>query len=235
MGGASVPASGHVGAGGTFSGLWAVEASRWGDEEIYTGKQKPGEWIWVWLSQNLNSCRRAWVLKCLGCLSKGFNLNLIRKKELLMAFGTALMELSAGNSPHPPGWRRVWGFQTQAHSQQQVGRLRKGGLGVGKSVRLYSMNAGDGSSSLPHFGLLLSLKLIFVASVKVKVAQSCPTLWPHGLYSPWNSPGQNTGVGSLSLLQGIFPTQGSNPGLAHCRQILYYQLIHSEAQEHWSG
>ena len=36
------------------------------------------------------------------------------------------------------------------------------------------------------------------------------SLWPHGpLYSPWNSPGQNTGVGSLSLLQGIFPTQGS--------------------------
>ena len=40
-----------------------------------------------------------------------------------------------------------------------------------------------------------------------------------------NSPGQNTGVGSLSLLQGIFPTQGSNPGLPHCRWILY-QLSH---------
>ena len=51
------------------------------------------------------------------------------------------------------------------------------------------------------------------------------SLRPHGLYSPWNSPGQNTGVGSLSLLQGIFPTQGSNPGLPHCRQILY-QLSH---------
>ena len=37
-----------------------------------------------------------------------------------------------------------------------------------------------------------------------------------------NSPGQNTGVGSLFLLQGIFPTQGSNPGLPHCRQILYH-------------
>ena len=36
------------------------------------------------------------------------------------------------------------------------------------------------------------------------------SLWPHGLYSPWNSPGQNTGVGSLSLLQGIFPAQESN-------------------------
>ena len=48
---------------------------------------------------------------------------------------------------------------------------------------------------------------------------------PHGLYSPWNSPGQNTGAGSLSLLQGIFPTQGLNPGLLHCRWILY-QLSH---------
>ena len=50
-------------------------------------------------------------------------------------------------------------------------------------------------------------------------------LQPQGLYSPWNSPGQNTGVGCHSLLQGIFPTQGLNPGLPHCRQILY-QLSH---------
>ena len=47
------------------------------------------------------------------------------------------------------------------------------------------------------------------------------SLRPHGLYSPWNSPAQNTGVGSLSLLQGIFPIQGSNLGLPHCRRILY--------------
>ena len=51
------------------------------------------------------------------------------------------------------------------------------------------------------------------------------SLWPHGLYSSWNSPGQNTGVGSLSLLQQIFLTQESNPGLLHCRWILY-QLSH---------
>ena len=48
------------------------------------------------------------------------------------------------------------------------------------------------------------------------------SLQPHRLYSPWNSPGQDSGVGSLSLLQGIFPTQGSNPGLLHCRRILYH-------------
>ena len=44
---------------------------------------------------------------------------------------------------------------------------------------------------------------------------------------PWNSPGQNTGVGSCSLLQGIFPTQGLNPCLPHCRRIPY-QLSHRE-------
>ena len=47
----------------------------------------------------------------------------------------------------------------------------------------------------------------------------------HGLYSSWNSLGQNTGMGSLSLLQGIFPTQRLNPRLPHCMRILY-QLSH---------
>ena len=37
---------------------------------------------------------------------------------------------------------------------------------------------------------------------------------------PWDSPGQNTGVGCHFLLQGIFPTQGLNPGLPPCRQML---------------
>ena len=46
------------------------------------------------------------------------------------------------------------------------------------------------------------------------------SLQPHGICDPWNSPGQNTGVGSLPLLQGIFPTQGSNQGLLHYRRIL---------------
>ena len=48
----------------------------------------------------------------------------------------------------------------------------------------------------------------------MKVAQSCPTLGPHGLYSPWNYSGQNIGVGSCSLLHEIFQTQRSNP-LSH--------------------
>ena len=60
--------------------------------------------------------------------------------------------------------------------------------------------------------------------VKVKVTYSCPTLC-HSMDCPWNSPGQNPGVGSLSLLQENFPNQGSNPGLLYCRWILY-QLSH---------
>ena len=45
---------------------------------------------------------------------------------------------------------------------------------------------------------------------------------PTRLLRPWDSPGKNTGVGCHFLLQGIFPTQGSNPGLLHCRQTLYH-------------
>ena len=58
------------------------------------------------------------------------------------------------------------------------------------------------------------------------------SLQPHGLYSPWNSPGQNTGVVSLSLLQRIFPTQGSNPGLLHCRWILYQLSYQGSPKNH---
>ena len=58
-------------------------------------------------------------------------------------------------------------------------------------------------------------------------AQSCPPLydpldWQHArLLCPWDSPGKNTGMGCHSLLQGIFPSQRVNPGLLHCKQILY--------------
>ena len=58
-------------------------------------------------------------------------------------------------------------------------------------------------------------------------SESCSVVsdYLHELYSPQNFPGQNIRVGSLFLLQGILRTQGSNPGLLHCRQILY-QLSH---------
>ena len=76
-----------------------------------------------------------------------------------------------------------------------------------------------------HLSSLFVLR-IFAESAESE-SESCSvlsdSLQPHGLYSPWNSPGQNTRVGSLSLLQGIFTTQGSNPGLPHCKWI-FYQL-----------
>ena len=65
---------------------------------------------------------------------------------------------------------------------------------------------------------------LFIERKKVKFTSNSfqPLgLQPFRLLSPWNSPGQNTGAGSHSLLQGIFPIQESNPDLSHCRQILY--------------
>ena len=69
-----------------------------------------------------------------------------------------------------------------------------------------------------------------------EVAQSCLILWPHGLQPtrllwPWDSPGKNTGVGFHFLVQGIFLTQGLNPGLPHCRQTLY-RLSHQGSPRH---
>ena len=77
-------------------------------------------------------------------------------------------------------------------------------------------------SQISHFFFPLWLWSRFL-NWKVKWSESrsvvSDSLW--SLYSSWNSLGQNTGVGSLSVLHGIFPTQGSNPGLPHCRQSLY--------------
>ena len=60
------------------------------------------------------------------------------------------------------------------------------------------------------------------------------SLWAHGLQPAsllcsWNSPGKNPRIGCHALLQGIFPTQGSNTGLPHCRQIFFYWLSHQES------
>ena len=75
------------------------------------------------------------------------------------------------------------------------------------------------------------------AKVKVKWMWSrsvvSDSLWPHGLQPtrllcPWDFPRKNTGVGCHFLLQGIFLTQGSNPGLLHCRQMLY-RLCYQES------
>ena len=87
----------------------------------------------------------------------------------------------------------------------------------------------DGAWWTPYtFGFSAVNKLTIFIRIYTE-SESCSvmsdSLRPHRRYSPWNSLGQNTGVGSRSLLQGILPTQESNPGLLHCRQILY-QLSH---------
>ena len=107
------------------------------------------------------------------------------------------------------------------------------------ALRLQNMASGEVTCSLQVWGFGCSfeksLKYILDRSMgyeSEKWSESrsvvSDSLRPHGLYSPWNSPGQNTGVGSLPLLQGIFPSQGSNPGLLHCRWILY-QLSHKRS------
>ena len=68
------------------------------------------------------------------------------------------------------------------------------------------------------------LKLLKIIFKTFFLSESCSVVSDsraHELYSPWNSPDQDTGVGSCCLLQGIFPTQGSNPDLPYCRQFLY--------------
>ena len=89
-------------------------------------------------------------------------------------------------------------------------------LGTGEAV----MNRYSPCS--PECGDSLSFDVQYLSPPSESLSVVSDSLWPHWLYSPWNSPGQNTGVGSFSLLQGIFPTQGSNTGLLHCTWILYH-------------
>ena len=89
----------------------------------------------------------------------------------------------------------------------------------------------DRSRRVLHVHLRKTCILLHLDGIWIWISESgswsvmIDSLWPHRLYSPWNSPGHNTGVGSFSLLQGIFPIEGLNPSLMHCRQILS-QLSH---------
>ena len=78
----------------------------------------------------------------------------------------------------------------------------------------------DMGARVPGDGLSCILRMCACSGVS-------GSLQPHGLQPtrllcPWNSPGKNTGMDCHSLLQGILPTQGTNPHLLYCRQILYY-------------
>ena len=102
-----------------------------------------------------------------------------------------------------------------------------------KPVFKTSLNAfwTNGVGCVPgSFGLPINILEIISTCLCAKSLQSCPSLCypadfsPPRSLCPWDCPGKNTGVGCHGLLQGIFPTQGSNPRLLrllHCRQILY--------------
>ena len=116
-------------------------------------------------------------------------------------------------------WPKYWIFSISISPSNEYSGLI--------SFRIDSFNLrtvqGTLKSLLQHHSSkasVLQCSAFFIVQLSAKVAQSCPTLC-NPMDSPWNSPCQNPGVGSLSLLQGIFPTQGLNPGLPHCRLILY--------------
>ena len=125
-------------------------------------------------------------------------------------------------------------FNDKGKLNQSWGKWMQKEVG-GKNMRPRGVPSVKGQLAAAVFTWLLQLHLHpeyqgSVQKQKLKSAQLCPALCnPMAYYSPWNSPGQNSGVGSCSLIQGIVPTQGSNPGLPHCRWILY-QPSHSEAE-----
>ena len=90
----------------------------------------------------------------------------------------------------------------------------------------YPLLAGDGEGNAGREG---EVKLL--SRVRLFVTPWSPTRVPTRILCPWDFPGNSTGVDCHFLLQGIFPTQGSNPGLPHCRQTLYC-LSH---QGRWSS
>ena len=103
-------------------------------------------------------------------------------------------------------------------------RDRKGACSVGNLGCWWKQPALLGRARLRAF--ISSFRTLCVsASARLSPSVASNSLQPHGLWPskllcPWDSPGNNTGVGSLSLLQGISPTRESNLGLLHCRQIL---------------
>ena len=109
----------------------------------------------------------------------------------------------------------------------------------GGSIMCQSHTAGEGRARIriqaACFHRLCPWLLCYTAYYCESESRSAVSefLWPHGLYSPWNSPGQNTAVGSPSVLQWIFPSQESNWGFLHCGWILY-QLSYPRMHE-WTN
>ena len=141
-------------------------------------------------------------------------------------------------------WKRTFEFPP-THTQKEVSHHRKlRGEGPGpqqpqnpllKSAELLAIRGsppprlGEGPlASFPGAAFLVATGAVGVPSHSVVSDSLQPhRLQPIRLLCPWDSPDKNIEVGCHSILQGIFPTQGSNPGLPHCRQVLYC-LSHQE-------
>ena len=135
-------------------------------------------------------------------------------------------------APHSStlAWKIPW--MEEPGSLQSMGSLRVGHDWV-TSLSLFTFIIGEGNGNPLQCFYLENPRDIgaWWASV-YGVTQSWTRLKrlsssSSRLLFPWDSPGKNTGVGCHALLQGFFLTQGSNPGLLHCRQILYH-LSHQE-------
>ena len=135
---------------------------------------------------------------------------------------------SPGDFPNPGIKPRSSALQADSLPAEPQGKPKN--TGVGSLCLLQQIfPTQESNQGLLHCRRIL-YQLSYQGSLKFESESESPSvvsnsLRPHGLYSPWPSIGQNTGMGTLSLLQGIFPTQGWNPGLLHCRWILY-QLSH---------
>ena len=117
--------------------------------------------------------------------------------------------VQAGSSGNEWKFRRIG----ERRKRRKEGRKERGRENKGKTRERTKRKV-----KVTHFIQLFFFPFFFCGHLICKVSDS---LQPRRLYSAWNFPGQNTGVDNFSLFQGIFPTQGSNPGLPHYRQFLY--------------
>ena len=145
------------------------------------------------------------------------------------------------NSVEKTGSQCGWGDGEESCRQDmksgwKAGASEREGGSRREMLRLWLRDAASGN---PYYTPRLKCwqrnrqTLILLKESESEDAQSCPRLfvtpWTRFLH-PWDFPGKNTGVGCHFLLQEIFPTQGLNPGLPHCRQMFYYR---SHEGSHW--
>ena len=145
--------------------------------------------------------------------------------------------------PFSPGFNRLWClyFNTNRKETRPNNRSNVCFITLNKSISYKQPNLVPQQlkiKNIPDWAFWMEMRFphllhyqsfTYVALLFSRLSESEKSLsharifvTPWAVYSPWNSPGQNTGVGNLSLHQGVFPAQGSNPGLPPCKWILYW-------------